>query len=61
MTEIPRRTDEYVLWLFGHWIIEIYLEFGIWLLGFSFSKNDIPVVGRGGLTGVVGVGHDGNA
>jgi len=61
MTEIPRRTDKYVLWLLGHWINGIYLEFWVWLLGFGFSENDIPVVGNGGLTSVVGIGHNGYA
>jgi len=34
MTEILRSNIKVFL-VIGYWIIEIYLEFGIWLLGFN--------------------------
>jgi hypothetical protein len=34
MTEILRSNIK-VFWVIEYWIIEIYLEFGIWLLGFN--------------------------
>jgi len=38
MTEILNAIDSYLFGLFGHWMIEVYLEIGIWLL--EFNKFD---------------------
>jgi hypothetical protein len=40
MTEIRNKTQQKKFWLFGHWVIGIFLGFGIWLLGFNRLHYD---------------------